>query len=55
MPARERELRSRQVVLGEPANALEKPAAGGVVEILRRKVLPRSGEARDDVVAERGG
>ncbi len=46
------ELRARRVVLAQAADALEEPAAGGVVEVLRRKRLAGAGEAFEDVPRE---
>ncbi len=50
--ARERELAARRVVLLQPADALEQPAAPGIVEILGRQGLLRQRQAGDDILAE---
>jgi hypothetical protein len=52
MPARERQLGARYVVLGESADAREQAAARGIVEILGRKRLLRARKPGDDVLAE---
>jgi hypothetical protein len=54
MASRDGELGARRIVLAQPADALEQPAAGGVVEILGRKRLAGPGEPLQNVVGEAG-
>src|SRR5882672_3524861 len=52
MCARQRQLGPRQVILAQPADALEQAAACRVVEVLGGKALAGQRKPRDDVFAK---
>ena len=52
MRAGQRKLGARQVILAQPADALEQPAARRVVEVLGGKALAGQRKPRDDVFAK---
>src|SRR5262249_8176742 len=52
MFAGDREFHPGWVVLAQAADPFEQPAAGGIVEILRRQRLLRAGEPGEDILAE---
>jgi hypothetical protein len=52
--ARQRELGAGQVILRQPADALEQLAAGGVVEILRRQRLLRPRQSGNNIFKKQG-
>ena len=55
MPARERELAARRVILLQAADRLEQAAAARVVEIPRGNGLLRQRQPGDDVLAQAAG